>query len=330
MQLTRRGVLKGAGALAGIALASRAGLADARGLLTDPLLEEVIDRALGAAKKAGATYADIRIVRRRSEALFARDDHIANVSGDEGYGLGVRVIAGGAWGFSAASQVVPAAAERAAQLAVEIARANAPLLQRPVQLAPVKAAVDAWQTPLERNPFKIPLSQKSDLLLALTGALLKVPGIQHCFSWFQALGEWKLFASSDGSHIEQDLIRIRPGYRATAIDTASGEFASRDHDLSPAQAGWEYVARSTLLADAPRVGEEAVQKLKSPSVTPGKKHLILAPSNLWLTSHESFGQPTELDRALGYEANYAATSFLTTDKLNKIQFAAPQLSFYAD
>src|SRR6185295_3290726 len=224
----------------------------------------------------------------------------------------------------------PAAAERAAQLAVEIARANAPLLQRPVQLAPVKAAVDAWQTPLERNPFKIPLSEKSDLLMALTGALLKVPGIQHCFSWFQALGEWKLFASSDGSHIEQDLIRIRPGYRATAIDTAFGEFASRDHDLSPAQAGWEYVARSTLLADAPRVGEEAVQKLKSPSVTPGKKHLILAPSNLWLTIHESVGHPTELDRALGYEANYAGTSFLTTDKLGKFEFGSKMVNMTAD
>jgi len=330
MELTRRGVLQGTGALAGLALASRAGLADARGLLTDPLLEEVIDRALSAAKKAGATYADIRIVRRRSEAIFARDDHVADVSGNEGYGLGVRVIAGGAWGFSAASQVVPAAAERAAQLAVEIARANAPLLQRPVQLAPAKAAVDAWQTPLERNPFKIPMEEKSDLLLAINGALLKVPGIQHCFSWFQALGEWKLFASSEGSHLEQDLIRLRPGYRATATDTTSGAFDSRDHDISPAQAGWEYVARSTLLADAPRIGEEAVQKLKSPSVTPGKKHLILAPSNLWLTIHESVGHPTELDRALGYEANYAGTSFLTTDKLNKIQFAAPQLSFYAD
>jgi TldD protein len=330
MELTRRGMLKGTGALAGLALASRAGLADARGLLTDPLLEEVIGRALSAAKKAGATYADVRIVRRRSESIFTRDDHISNVEGNESYGLGVRVIAAGAWGFSAASQVVPAAAERAAQLAVEIAKANAPLLQRPVQLAPVKAMVDTWQTPLERNPFKIPLAEKSDLLLAINGALLKVPGVKHCFSWFQGLGEWKLFASSEGAHIEQDLIRIRPGYNATAIDAASGEFETRDHDIAPAQAGWEYVAQSTLLQDAPRIGEEAVQKLKSPSVAPGKKHLILAPSNMWLTIHESVGHPTELDRAMGYEANFAGTSFLTVDKLNKFQFAAPALSFYAD
>ncbi|HVE81669.1 MAG TPA: DNA gyrase modulator, partial [Myxococcales bacterium] len=153
-------MLKGTGALAGLALASRAGLADARGLLTDPLLEEVVGRALDAARKAGATYSDIRIVRRRAESIFSRDDHIEDVSANEGYGLGVRVIVDGAWGFSASSQVAPEAAERAAQRAVEIARANAPLLQRRVQLAPARAAVDAWQTPLERNPFKIPLAEK--------------------------------------------------------------------------------------------------------------------------------------------------------------------------
>lgn len=330
MELSRRKVLKATGALAGAALLTRAGFADARGVLTDPFLEEVVGKALAAAKKAGATYADIRIVRRRTESIFGRDDHIAAVSGDESYGLGVRVVANGAWGFAASSQVLPADAERAAIRAVEIAKANAPLMKRPVVLAPTKAHVDTWQTPLRRNPFKIPLTEKSDLLLAINLALLKVPGVKHCTSWYQGLGEWKLFASSEGAHLEQDVIRLRPGYSATAVDTSTGEFEERAHDISPAQAGWEFVAESSLLADAPRIGEEAVQKLKSPSVTPGKKNLILAPSHLWLTIHESVGHPTELDRALGYEANFAGTSFATVDKLNKLEFAAPHVSLYAD
>ena len=312
------------------ALALGASLASARGLLTDSLLDDVIARALAAAKKAGATYADIRLVRRRTEQVATREDHVTVVGSAENYGLGVRVIASGAWGFAASSRVEAKEAERVAILAVDIAKANATFVKRPVTLAPTAANVDVWQTPLVKDPFKIPLADKADYLLAINAEAMKVKEVKFVNSWFYALGEWKLFASSEGATIEQNITRLGPGYRVTSVDSQTGEFVSRGHELPPMQTGWEYVEDSTLLVDARQIAEDAVEKRKAPSVSPGKKDLILAPSNLWLTIHESVGHPTELDRALGYEANFAGTSFATVDKLGKLSYAAPHVTLYAD
>ncbi len=332
MAFTRRQFLltSGSAALAAIGAAAGARLASARGLLTDPVLDALVVGALAAAKKAGASYADIRLVRRRYESVAAREDHVVDVSFSESYGLGIRVIAKGAWGFAASSRVEEKEVERVAALAVEIARANAKVVQRPIVLAPVAAHVDVWQTPLTRDPFKIPLEEKAEFLLAINRGVLAVPGVQYCSSSCTAFGEWKLFASSDGGYLEQSITRISPGYGATAVDAKTGEFVSREHELPPMQAGWEYAEDSTLLADARRIGEDAVEKLKAPGVEPGRKDLILAPSNLWLTIHESVGHPTELDRALGYEANFAGTSFATPDQLGKLRYAAPGVTLYAD
>jgi len=332
MQLTRRSLLLGSSAGAALVLAAPtlARLAEARGLLTERALDQVLKAGLDAATKAGATYADVRIVRRRWQSISAREDHIDDVSAVESYGVGVRVIAGGAWGFSATARVTPADAARVARLAVDIAKANARVVKRPVTLAPEPAHVDVWQTPLTRDPFKVPLEDKAELLLAINAATLKVPGVKFVSSYVQSASEWKLFASSEGTYLEQEIVRIDPGYYATAVDTTTGEFATRAHEVQPMQAGWEYVADSTLLADAPRIGAEAVEKLKAAPVTPGKKDLVLTPSNLWLTIHESIGHPTELDRALGYEANFAGTSFAKVDKLGKLDYAAKHVNVYAD
>lgn len=336
MNLTRRQFLYTGGALALATLdqVGRERLAGARGLLTDPLLEELCSRALAAARKAGASYADIRIVRRRYESIATREDRVRAVELNESYGLGIRVIAGGAWGFSASSQVEAAEAERIAARAVEIAQANAAvnekLKRRPVSLTSELPQVDVWQTPIQKDPFKISLEDKAALLLAINREAMMVPGVKFCTSHFTALGEWKLFASTDGAYIEQSITRLGPGYTATAVNPQSGEFESRSHELPPMQAGWEYVEQAPLVKDARRIGEEAVQKLRAPSVEAGARDLILSPSNLYLTIHESIGHPTELDRALGYEANFAGTSFATPDKLGKLQMAAPHLSVYAD
>jgi TldD protein len=331
-RLSRRELLiaggAGAVALAGLQVPSR--LAAARGILTDPGLDEIVKRTLAAAKKAGASYADLRIVRLRWESIGTREDHVTWVSYDETYGLGVRVVAGGAWGFAASSVVEAPEAERIAQRAVEIARASAKGVKRPVTLAPVPANVDVWQTPLTRDPFKIPPADKAEYLLAINAEALKVKGVRFVSSEYAGVGEWKLFASSDGGYVEQEIVRVAPGYRVTAIDEKSGEFVTRSHDLPPAQAGWEYVESSSLREDARRMGEEALEKLRAPGVEPGKKDLILSPSNLHLTIHESVGHPTELDRALGYEANYAGTSFATVEQLGKLRYASPIVTLYAD
>jgi TldD protein len=329
MTLTRREFLWGtAGAAAGAAILSR--LADARGLLTDPTLDQLIQRTLAAAKKAGATYADLRIVRRRTERVSTREDHVVDVGADESYGLGVRVIAQGAWGFAASSRVEAVDGEKAAVRAVDIAKASSKVLERPVQLAPTAAHVDVWQTSLTKDPFKIPLADKAELLLAANAEILKVPGVKYASSFFSGLGEWKLFASSEGASIEQNITRIFPGLEATAVDTSSGDFQSRTTDAAPVQAGWEYVEELGLPGLARRVGEEAVEKLKGAAVRPGRRDLILDATNLWLTIHESVGHPTELDRALGYEANMAGTSFATVDKLGKLRYASPIVTIYAD
>lgn len=332
MQLTRRQFIYTGGALAIGVLdqVARERICAARGLLTDPLLNELIERALSRAKQAGASYADIRIVRHLSEFMAAREERVRAMSLSESYGLGIRVIAGGAWGFAASSRVDAREAERTAELAVEIAKKNAQVVKRSVALTKERAHVDVWQTPLEKDPFKIPLEDKAALLFDINREAMKVPGVKYCSSSFLALGEWKLFASTDGSYIEQNITRVGPSYTATAVDSKTGEFESRSHELPPMQAGWEYVEQAPLLADARRIGEDAVEKLKAPSVTPGLRDLILSPSNLWLTIHESVGHPTELDRALGYEANFAGTSFATPDKLGKLRYAAPQVSLYAD
>ncbi len=329
MNLSRRSFVK-AGVAGAAWMAARPELALARGLLTEPALDALVQRTLAAAKRAGATYADVRVVRRRAESVMTRESGVEGVDSREEYGLGVRVIAQGAWGFAATPRVLAAEGERAARQAVEVAKAHAKLRKAPVALAPTAAHVDVWQTPLTKDPFKIPLEDKAELLLAIGRELQQVRGVRFVFAMYEGMSEWKLFASTEGAYIEQEIVRVGPSYTATALDEKRGEVASRSHDFAPRQGGWEVVTDSTLLADARRVGEEAVEKLAAPAVVPGKRDLVIDPSNLWLTIHESIGHSTELDRALGYEANFAGTSFATPDQLRKLRIAAPHLTFYAD
>src|SRR5262245_22055993 len=327
--LTRRSFLKGT-AVAAIGQMAGSRLAAARGLLVDSSIDELVGRALGTAKKAGATYADCRLVRRRNESLQTREDHITAVGFRESYGVGVRVIADGAWGFAASARVDGREAERIARQAVEMASATARSVKEPVVLAPTKIYVDVWQTPLTKDPFKIPLEDKADLLLAINRAALGVKGVKFVNSSYVGQGEWKLLATSEGACIEQDITRLWPTYTVTVVDTGTGKFQTRNHGFPPVQGGWELVESSTLLADAPRIADEAVQKMGAKSVEPGKRDVILDPTHLWLTIHESVGHPTELDRALGFEANYAGTSFATPDKLGKLSYGSPLMNIVAD
>jgi len=298
--------------------------------VTDPV--KVAEGALDTAKHKGASYADVRIVRMRRREVGTREDHVTGVSSSEEYGLGVRVIKNGAWGFAATAQVNGADADRAVARALALAEADARSVRKPVVLAPVPAYRDVWQTPVIKDPFKVPLGAVVDLLLAVNAEALKVAGARYVSSSFEAQQEWKLFASSEGSRIEQQITRVGPQITVTAVDAQSGDFVTRAHDISgmPRQAGFEFIENARLVDDARQVAEEAVEKLKAPSVIPGARTLILDPSHLWLTIHESVGHPTELDRALGYEANFAGTSFATPEKLGQLRFAAPGLTFYAD
>jgi TldD protein len=330
MAITRRTFLGGS-ALAALTTAcggDRTLGRAAQGPIADRTLDDVVSRALDAAKRGGASYADVRIVRRRTESIYTREDHVVSVGAAETYGIGVRVIVDGAWGFAAAARVDGPSAQAAAANAVAIARAARPALKRPVVLAPAPVVKGAWRTPMQIDPFNVPLADKAQYLLDLWPLVKSVRLVKYATAGFEALGEWKLFASSEGSVVEQTITRVWPSLSVTAV--MEGQFESRAAELAPVQGGWEYVTGSNLKASARSLAEDAVEKLRAPSVSAGKKDLILTPSNLWLTIHESVGHPTELDRALGLEANFAGTSFATTDKLGKLKYGSDIVTLYAD
>lgn len=326
--VSRRQFLTSSGLAAASVIASRAGLSDARGLVLEPLLLAVIDAALSTARASGASYADVRVHRRREENVSVRDDHPAGTTDSERYGVGVRVLKDGAWGFAATARVDALEVKRVTQKAVAIATANASLRDRPIELAPTAAHVDVWQTPLAKDPFKIPVADKLELLLGISHTLRQQKVTAFSEASLSTRLEWKLFANTEGALIEQAITRIGPSYSVTLV--RDGDFVSRGWDGQARQAGWEYLAESRFVEDAAQVAEDAREKLAAPPVEPGRRDLILSPENLWLTIHESVGHPTELDRALGDEANFAGTSFATPDKLKKLQYAAPHVTLFAD
>jgi TldD protein len=316
-----------------IVLGAAAGTRRADVLLASPPsneLRDLADAALAAAKKAGATYADIRINRYRNQFIFTRDRNVQNIVNTEDYGFGIRVIVDGTWGFASSSVVTKDEIARMAVQAAGIARANRKVNAEPVQLAPVDSYDMTWSTPVTKNPFEMPLQPKLDLLLHINDEALKVQGASFVSASMQFVNEQKYFASTEGSHIEQSLIRSYPRFSITAVDRASGKFYSRNSLTAPMGTGYEYVESYPLLEEARVAAEEAVAMLKAKPAVAGQKTLILHPTNLWLTIHESVGHPTELDRALGYEANYAGTSFLTTDKLGTFQFGSKIVNIVGD
>ncbi len=298
--------------------------------LVDPDLAELATVALEAAKSLKASYADVRIARYRTQAVATRERRVLNVSSNESYGFGVRVIVDGTWGFAGSNNVTKEEIAKVTRTAVNIARANSKLQREPLQLAPVKSATAFWRTPIKKNPFDVPLGDKIAFLLRINEEALKVKGVTFCSSFVAFVNENKFFASTEGSFIEQDLHRCNPSFTVTSVDRERGSFESRNSYSEPQGMGYEYVEEYPWVDDARQAGEDTMQKHTAKSVEPGKRDLILHPSNLWLTIHESVGHPTELDRAMGMEANYAGTSFLTPDKLGTFKFGSDIVNFVAD
>ncbi|UYZ58559.1 TldD/PmbA family protein [Hymenobacter latericus] len=306
--------------------------------LLDPVMDAAInkrlaDAALNAAKSAGATYADVRIGRYLNQALFTREKQVQNIANTESYGAGVRVIVNGTWGFAATNNVSEAGLAKAAQLAVQIAKANAKAQKEPVKLAPQKGYGEvSWKAPIQQNAFEVPIAQKVDLLLAANAKAME-NGASFVNSALFQVNEQKYFASTDGSYIDQDIHRIWPTFGITVVDRSTGKFRTRQALSASMGLGYEYLTPKAqdkiagpagsdvigyrnsydILEDAALAAKQTKQKLTAKSVTPGKYDLVLDPHHLGLTIHESVGHPLELDRVLGYEANFAGTSFATLD-----------------
>ncbi len=311
--------------------------------------KRLADAAMNAAKSKGATYTDVRIGRYLNQYVITREDKVQNIVNTESYGVGVRVIADGCWGFAA---VVDAKSEaetaKAAETAVAIARANAKLMKEPVQLAPQKGFGEvSWKAPIKRNAFEVPIKEKVDLLLGVNDAALK-NGANFVNSVLFMVNEQKYFASTDGTYADQDIHRIWPIFDVTAIDPKTGKFETRNALSAPMGMGYEYLQSNPadkvtgittrynkgydMLEDVTAAAKQARAKHKAKSVEAGKYDLVLDPSHLWLTIHESVGHPLELDRVLGYEANFAGTSFATLDKWKSKDFnyGSKQVNLIAD
>jgi TldD protein len=296
----------------------------------DPAVLELANEALNAARGAGASYADVRVGRYRRQSVATRERQVAGVSDTESYGLGVRTLVNGSWGFAATSVMTRAGAQAAALEAIVLSRAARAVQSRRVELAPVKPVTGTWITPVTRDPLEVPLEDKVALLLATNEAALKVPNVRFVTSSLALLREVKTLVTSEGTNVTQTMIRVGPSFSATAI--GNNDFQSFEEELAPRGSGWEYVESLKMPGNAERWASLAAEKLKAKSVQAGQYDLILEPTNLWLTIHESIGHPTELDRAIGEEANYAGTSFVAPPEkmIGQLQYGPPIMNIQAD
>ncbi len=296
----------------------------------DPAAIDLAKDALDAATAAGASYADVRVGRYRRQSIVTRERQVSGVNDRESYGLGVRTLVNGCWGFAATSTLTRAAVRKAALDAVFMSRAARALQRRPVELAPAAPVTGTWMTPIERDPLDVPLEAKVAMLLAANEAALKVKNVRFVNSGVASSREVKTLLTSDGTNVTQTILRVAPSFMATA--TGNGDFQSFEQELAPRGLGWEYVESLDLPGNAERWASIAAEKLTAKSVEAGQYDLILEPTNLWLTIHESIGHPTELDRALGEEANYAGTSFVAPPDqvIGKLRYGPDIMNVQAD
>jgi TldD protein len=296
----------------------------------DSYADDLMAIALQAARDAGATYADARIGRYRRQSVNTRERRVTGVSDTESYGIGIRTIVNGSWGFAATSNMTADGVAKAAREAARISRAAKSVQRRPIELAPTPVVKGTWMTPVTRDPIDVPIEDKVALLIATNEAAMKVSGIRFVNSGLQLLREIKMYGNTEGTQTTQTFVRVGPSFSATAV--GQGGFQSYTEELAPRGQGWEYVESLDMPGNAARWGSLAVEKLGAKSVEPGRYDLILDPTNLWLTIHESIGHPTELDRAMGYEANYAGTSFVAPPEkhLGKLKYGTPIMNVQGD
>ena len=291
---------------------------------------ELGDAALQAAADRGATYADLRFERQRTQHIHAHDRDLQGLTDSEQVGYCVRVIADGAWGFAYGVDPKPALAADAAERAVELARALAPLNSEPVELADEPVYQDTWISSYAIDPFSVSDGDKVEFLLNGNGKLL-AGGVDHADVAAAFVLENKYFASLAGSRITQQRVRQQVQFHATKVDPESGSFETMRTVSLPVGNGWEYIAEGyDFDAELERLPEQLDEKLHASSIEPGRYDLVIDPTNLWLTIHESIGHSTELDRVLGYEANYAGTSFATLDKLGSLAIGSSAMNVTGD
>jgi TldD protein len=294
---------------------------------------ELADAALSAATAAGASHADLRIHRLVNEIILLRDGESETAVVNRELGLAVRVIVDGTWGFASHAELSPDVAADTARRAVSVARTLAALNSDRVELAAEPVYTDVtWVSSYRIDPLEVPTADKIAVLKDYSGRLLAADGVDHVSASLHAVKEQTFYADTFGSSITQQRVRLMPVLEAVTVDATCG-FDSMRTLAPPMGRGWEALAGDDVwnwtdeLAQLP---SQLAEKIKAPSVTPGPTDLVIDPTNLWLTIHESIGHATEYDRAIGYESAYAGTSFATPDKLGTLQYGSAVMNVTAD
>jgi TldD protein len=313
--------------------------------LRNPQYRTWSEAALRAAKTLGCSYADIRFTRNRQQTLNVRNGRLSSGfqsyggfgdgpggggsgAATETYGFGVRVIHSGVWGFASSPIVTPEEIARIVALAADVAKASAIAKKMDVQLAPVRAYDELWQAPLEKDPFDVPLEEKIAYLASVTSAMQQNKQVMFANAQAGFKREWKFLATSEGSFIEQNIYYTTAACSATA--RYQGQVKTRTYSADSSSRGYEHLTKADLLGHAERVASEAVEHAMAKPVGAGLKDLILLPSHLQLTIHEIVAHPTELDRVVGYEANYAGTSFVSLKDVGKLKYGSKLFNITAD
>jgi TldD protein len=300
---------------------------------TDLPLRRLADVALQRAKDFGVEHADFRLERIRTQDLSLRDAALQGATDHEELGFAVRVIVEGTWGFASTDVLTKESAVRAAEEAIRVAQIAKPINSERIALAAEPAYPGVtWVSAYDTDPFTVALSDKVDLLAEWSTKLLRDPVVAHVTAGLRQVFENKYYADSAGTTTTQQRVRLYPVLEAFAVDEASGRFDSMRTLAPPVGRGWEYLTGTgwDWQRELDELPGHLAEKLAAPSVEPGSYDLVVDPSNLWLTIHESIGHATELDRALGYEANYAGTSFATVDHLGSLRYGSPALHVTGD
>ena len=296
-------------------------------------LKELMMRALDLAKMRGAQYADVRVVNHREETMAVKDGIVEELNSSETEGVGVRVLVNGSWGFASSRSLANEEIDKITAQAVEIAHASGLVSGEKVDLGPKVTSQGTYQTPVQIDPFTVPLEDKLALLVKADAEMGRVQGVRTRRTHATMLKQHKYFANTEGAFTEQTLIETGGGIQATAVGGNEIQVRSYPNAFARQQVtgGWEAFLSWDLPGNAQRIASEAVALLSAdPCPSNVTTSIILGGSQLALQVHESCGHPTELDRVYGSEAAYAGTSFLTTEKLDTFHYGSPVVNLTAD
>src|SRR6056297_117714 len=291
-------------------------------------MKQKVKFALDVISNYNVDYADVRLRQTNIEMIRTYNNVLKNVRNDDELGIGIRVLINGRWGFAATPHLDEDNISKTVKRAVNIAKAAAKIEQKPIILTKEKAVIDTFKTPIKKNPFDVSLSDKANILFNVYENAKKVKKVKKVDGYMYFHRIHQQFGNTEGSQLENDIYMSGSSYEITAV--GDGSFETRNYQMFPKSKGYEWIEEQPLEEKAEELAEDAVKKLTAKQGPAGKKDLILMPSHLSLTIHESVGHPTELDRVLGWEANFAGISFATTEKRGNFQYGSDKVNLVAD